>query len=367
MERAEIVFASPASLVPEDFDDVLARCLDRIDGSSWAVDSCLSAKTVSVDCDDLSFFDPFFLMFGGAEPRPGSARDGVDLGATVRAQIDSEWGYLRMVTSDSTPFDGREFELAIEMKEGAFDRVPSSDPAWTCIAFRGADEPVFALKDDHCLFRLHPEWRKAVVIYLLCRYMRMHAETIFFHASSIGIGGRGVMFIGDKGAGKSTTALSLTARGHNFLGDEIAALVPSSRTLMPFRRPVGIKPGPRSVHVQEGLGRAGRIVQGEGFIRVAVESLFDMTDEGPAPLTAIVFLRPFEERPRLVQIAAGRHELAMMQPILSSFINAPRTQRVFELVRVLSDIPTYELFPGQPDETAIFLEEAFQGHAEQRQ
>jgi hypothetical protein len=57
----------------------------------------------------------------------------------------------------------------------------------------------------------------------------------------------------------------------------------------------------------------------------------------------------------------------MMQPILSSFINAPRTQRVFELVRVLSDIAVYELFPGQPDETAVFLEEAFQDHAEKRQ
>jgi hypothetical protein len=360
MDRAEVVFPSTASVASEDFDDVLVHCLDRIDGSSWAVDSCLSGKTVSVDCDDLSFFDPFFLMFGGAEPRPGRSLGGVDLRATVRTAIHPELGYLRMSTSDDTPFDGREFELAIEMKEGAFDRVLSPDPSWTCIAFRGSDEPIFALKGDHCLFRLHPEWRKAVVIYLLCRYMRMHSDTMFFHASSVGMGGNGVMFIGDKGAGKSTTALALAARGHNFLGDEIAALRPASSQLIPFRRPVGIKPGPRSIHVQRGLGRAGRVVSGEGFVRVAVESLFDVPAGVPVPLRAIVFLRPFGKEPRLERIGAGRLELAAMQPLLSGFINAPRTQRVFELVRLLSTVATYELFPGDPDETAIFLQEAFQ-------
>jgi hypothetical protein len=41
------------------------------------------------------------------------------------------------------------------------------------------------------------------------------------HASGIGISGRGAVFMGDKGAGKSTTAASFIAAGHRLLTDDV--------------------------------------------------------------------------------------------------------------------------------------------------
>lgn len=47
---------------------------------------------------------------------------------------------------------------------------------------------------------------------------------LILHASSIGIKGRGLCLLGDKGAGKSTTAASLVAAGHTLLTDDIVAI-----------------------------------------------------------------------------------------------------------------------------------------------
>ncbi|WP_306256560.1 HPr kinase/phosphorylase [Pararhizobium sp. IMCC21322] len=47
---------------------------------------------------------------------------------------------------------------------------------------------------------------------------------LILHASSISIKGRGLCLLGDKGAGKSTTAASLVAAGHMLLTDDIVAI-----------------------------------------------------------------------------------------------------------------------------------------------
>ena len=44
---------------------------------------------------------------------------------------------------------------------------------------------------------------------------------------------------------------------------------------------------------------------------------------------------------------------------MSSFIGVSRNRRIFELARLLSTTKVYALQPGDPDETAIQLEEAF--------
>jgi len=44
-----------------------------------------------------------------------------------------------------------------------FERVEGAQ-AWTSLAFRGERSPMFALRDEHCLFALVPGWRKAVAL-----------------------------------------------------------------------------------------------------------------------------------------------------------------------------------------------------------
>jgi hypothetical protein len=76
-------------------------------------------------------------------------------------------------------------------------------------------------------------------------------------------------------------------------------------------------------------------------------------------LRRIVFLRGFAERPSLRRITPGREEIVELQPLMSSFLNASHSRRVFELARLLSTAKVYHLHPGDPDTTAQFVEEAF--------
>lgn len=55
--------------------------------------------------------------------------------------------------------------------------------------------------------------------------MTLHARGAFvLHASAVAVDGHAVAFLGDKGAGKSTTAAAMIAAGHELLSDDILAL-----------------------------------------------------------------------------------------------------------------------------------------------
>jgi hypothetical protein len=325
-----------------------------------AMDGELAGIRFSFDFDDPTLADDLFLMFGGSAARQGLARPESDVTASIRTEGGSDgWGVIALGGRLGPPVDGREFRFAISLPDAPFEAAQAGD--WMLISFRGEDEPLIALDGEVCLFRADRDWRKAVIIYLFCRLLRVREDVIFLHAGSIAINGRGILLIGPKGAGKSTTTMALAARGHRFLGDECGAYVPSSHSLLPFRRPVGIKPGPRARAIETALPDARRVVRGEGFVRVALEELLeiDAADEA-VPLDTVVFLRGFREgEPRLEQIVPGRDEVAALQPIAGSFINAAGTQRVFQLVALLAHAHVFALNPADPDRTAQFLEEAF--------
>src|SRR6185503_20030163 len=107
-------------------------------------------------------------------------------------------------------------------------------------------------------------------------------------------------------------------RGHGLLGDEHAAYLPARDALLPFARPVGVKPGPRARTSDAALARAGRDPERDGMMRVPVEDLPAVSvAAGPVPLRAVVFLRGFGATGRLDRVEAGREELASLQPVAS--------------------------------------------------
>ncbi len=188
----------------------------------------------------------------------------------------------------------------------------------------------------------------------------MRPDAIFFHASALGIFDEGTIFVGPSGGGKSTTALGLAARGHNFLSDEVAGYLPDTGELIPFRRPVGIKPGPRASAVEKGLPScAAAQIERDGFFRLDVDKIFQTEPPRALPLRRIVFLRGFAEKPAIERIKPGRDEIVELQPLMSSFLNASHSRRVFQLSRLLANTKVYQLHPGDPDATAVYLEEVF--------
>jgi hypothetical protein len=59
---------------------------------------------------------------------------------------------------------------------------------------------------------------------------------LVLHASAVAINGSAIAFVGEKGAGKSTTAAALHARGHSIVADDIVALQvngPGSPMILP--------------------------------------------------------------------------------------------------------------------------------------
>jgi hypothetical protein len=60
----------------------------------------------------------------------------------------------------------------------------------------------------------------------LLLYLRGH---FVLHASAVSVGGKGAIFVGDKQAGKSTTAAVMVASGHRLLADDVVAIDVSAR------------------------------------------------------------------------------------------------------------------------------------------
>lgn len=316
----------------------------------------LADVRLAVETDDLSLLDALAAVLGSSKavfPSPPFA----SLSASVRTQdAPAGFGHLRLDGAAERFLTPDDFLLGLASPEFPFELL-DAPPPWLSVAFKGDSAPVFALRGKDCLVRLLPDWQTAVALFLFQRLMRLREDAIFFHASSIDLRGQGAIFVGPKGSGKSTIALALAARGHGLLGDENACYLPARGELLPFRRPVGVKPGPRSKAVTEALARIGRDPDREGPMRLEADELLPGPSPGPVPLRFVAFLDDFSTEPQLHRIEPGRQELGRMQPVGSSLINASSALRVFQMARLLSGARVYHVSPGAPDTTADLIEE----------
>ena len=185
-----------------------------------------------------------------------------------------------------------------------------------------------ALCDNYALVDRRQIWQPFIANYAINRVLRLQREMLFFHAASIGIEGRGVMIVGPKASGKTTTAMALAARGHGFLGDEMAAVHRTTKVMLPFRRAVSIRPGPRARRVDEHLARCQYPAEvfPDGGERTLV-NMGSMFPEAGASrrrrCPAVLFLRQFAERPAAEPFAFGLEHFQMLSPLACSMWGVP--------------------------------------------
>jgi hypothetical protein len=266
---------------------------------------------------------------------------------------------------DPEPLDAFAFCQSLFPDRG-YVEGPAGAHGWRTIALRQTPrEPQIALCDDYALVDRRQLWQPFIANYAVNRVLRLQREVLFFHAASIGIEGCGALIVGPKASGKTTTALALAARGHDFLGDEVAAVHSSTRTMLPFRRAVSIRAGPRARQLDDQLTsfRHARETFPDGVERtlVKVGSLFPRRGALPTTLSCVTFLRQFAELPTAEPFTFGLHHVRLLSPLAASMWGMPAGARIVDLSRLLQGVRCYFLDPAQPEATAELVEQIIVG------
>jgi hypothetical protein len=156
------------------------------------------------------------------------------------------------------------------------------------------------------------------------------------------------------------------------LGDEAAVIHLAGQRLLPLRRAVKLRPGPRTPELQAALARrtgaAAATAEATAEARASepfpISDLFPSAPAGPADLRAVFFLDGFAERPTLTPIRLTVHDthyiecLAANDIAYTSWGLAPerRALRLLALRQLLARLPCWVLKVGAPGDTAALIE-----------
>lgn len=275
-------------------------------------------------------------------------------------RVHDDAALAAVIFDDPEPLDSFAFCQSLFPDRG-YVEGPAGADGWRTISSRqNPDAPQVALRDNYALVDRRQIWQPFIANYAVNRVLRLQRELLFFHAASIGIAGRGAMIVGPKGSGKTTTAMALASRGYDFLGDEMAVVHRTTKAMLPFRRAVSIRSGPRARRVDECLARRQypqeKFPDGGERTLVNVASMFPEAGASPATLSCVLFLRQFAEHPAVEPFAFGIEHFRMLSPLACSMWGMPAGARMMDLGRLLRGVKCYVLDPGQPEDTADLIE-----------
>jgi hypothetical protein len=261
---------------------------------------------------------------------------------------------------DAVPLDLADFILKV-FPDRAFSETHSAADGWRVLSLGDDQGSTVALSGNQLLFRRSDPWRALVGSTAVSRLIRLQRRMLFFHAASVGVAGSGVLLVGPKGAGKTTLSLALAARGHEFLGDEIAGIRLGSNELVPVRRSLAIRAGPRAVAVTDALTQVAAPVEvypdGSERLRAQAAELFPGSRANSLPLGAIVFLRGFEPTPRVERLESCRELLGELTPMGATLWGMPPGRRAFDMSSILAKSRCYQMVLGAPEDSAEAIEQ----------
>lgn len=312
----------------------------------------LGDGSLGVDSEDRALAERFETIYGccatdapGAGPQVVCCVRTTDPGE-IRVRFDDP-ETLDVVPFIEAVFPGRGYVTAPH-RDGVSVRLPDSTHD-------------VLLLDGSLVAPAGSVWQPLVANLAVSRLLRLQREVVFFHAASVRIGRRGLMACGPKRSGKTTLALGLAARGHVVLGDEVAAVRTDDRSLIPFRRSVAARAGPRTAAASALVARAGGVVElfpdGEARTRLAMEAVSPAAPPDRTPLTALVILRSIVPKTQVRPAAVRPELLGALTPLAASLWGRPAGATALRLLRLLSGVRVFEIDSGPPDELVDRVEQ----------
>jgi hypothetical protein len=307
---------------------------------------------------DDALADQFSRLYGDCQVPVAAAR-----GPRVECFVaPAQAGEVAVDVLDPSSVDIAHFMETVFADRGCI-RVDGVAGGWHALESR-APRVSFRVRDRRVMFPAGVEWQSLAANLAVGMLLRLQQDVIYLHAGGValGPGRRGVLFIGSKGAGKTTTALGLASRGHVFFGDEIVGVRRETAELVPVRRTVARRDGPCASAIDRALAPLSlerrRYADGQTRTMVPPSFLFAPIS-APASLGAIVFLEGFGQEPALAAVRPSLETAAKLTPVTSTLWGLPQPARAFALVRLMASAPSYTLQLGPPDATARLLEDAF--------
>lgn len=253
-------------------------------------------------------------------------------------------------------------DFALHLFAGrSYHEVPAEAP-WRALAAAGTEEPLVAFAGDAILVdRRGSNWQRFVANLAVNQVLGQQPDLLCYHAASVGVRGSGILLMGPKGSGKTTIALALAGRGHDFLGDEVAAVRVGTRTLLPLRRSVSVRPGPTTPAVAQALAAARlpseRFPDGTVRFRGRAAALFPASGARPVPLGLLVVLRGFGGTTRVEPFTLGGAAWSTLSPLGCSLWDLPPARRAMRALALLAGVRCYHLDARSADEAADALEQ----------
>jgi hypothetical protein len=265
---------------------------------------------------------------------------------------------------DPEPLDALTFTRTNFPSED-YSQSTADVPGWRFLVHKDSpDEPVIGFRGAEALVNRRMRWQPFVANLAVHRLLRLQRHMLFFHAAALAVSGDGLLLVGEKGTGKTTTSLFLAAQGHQLLSDEFGAVCSSSHELVPFRRALSIREGPLPESVREKLRQgpfaSEHLPDGTTRLRGPIGSLFPVDPAPRVPLKCIFFLRGFAAAPAAKRCIVERKHVSWLRLLGCCLYGASHKRRALQLLTVLSRCRTYELTAGPPQETADFIEKVME-------
>jgi hypothetical protein len=313
---------------------------------------------LELDCDDAGLNRRFGELYPEGEIAAAAADAGPKVRCSVRSLDEPALAAIRF--DDPEELDPIRFCSTL-FPDRNYVPGPAGPDGWRTLALRDEPaRPLIAMKEHGAVADRARTWQPLVANLGLNRLLRLQRDVLFFHAGTACIGGQGLMLVGPKASGKTTLSLTLAARGHAFLGDEVAAVHVGDGRLLPFRRAAAIREGVRAQALERRLasGDFPSETFPDGSLRTlaSVAELFPAAPSAGARLEHVFFLSGFRERPRALPFEFGREHVPLLTPLGSTLWGQPGGLRMLQLSRLLAGARCYHLEPGLPDATADLLE-----------